>query len=152
MGHLLGERIKELRERKGLSKRKLEKEAVISRGYLSRIEAGKRTNLGRDMIQRLASGLGAKMIDIYREDEPSKEQIEAIEDPELRAAVQFAAGWIPSEVVAAWAEQQAHSGRRAVKRRLYLAELEAYFEMWKSDRPEARDRAFEARPRRRGSK
>ena len=54
---MLGERIREIRISKGLSQAALARRASISNDYMFRIEAGKVTNIGTEVIDSIAQVL-----------------------------------------------------------------------------------------------
>lgn len=54
-----GERIQSLRKRERMSQEDLADAAEISTTYLSEIENGRRTNIGMQVLSRLASALNA---------------------------------------------------------------------------------------------
>lgn len=54
---LIGERIKKLREVQGLSQGKLARAAAISNDYMHKIENGKVTNIGIEVIDSIAQAL-----------------------------------------------------------------------------------------------
>lgn len=55
-----GVRIKEIREKRGLTQEQLAKKAEISKGFLSDVENGKR-NIGSQGLLRIANELGASL-------------------------------------------------------------------------------------------
>jgi transcriptional regulator with XRE-family HTH domain len=55
-----GVRIKEIREKRGLTQEQLAKKAEISKGFLSDVENGKR-NIGSQGLLRIANELGASV-------------------------------------------------------------------------------------------
>lgn len=57
---LIGERIKDLREKVGITQLQLAKKAGITRTNLSRIELGK-YSAGMDVLTKIARGLGGKL-------------------------------------------------------------------------------------------
>jgi len=57
MSSNLGDRIVELRKRRGLSQGQLAIYADVEQSYLSMIESGKRTRVGSDIVSRLAAAL-----------------------------------------------------------------------------------------------
>lgn len=61
---LIGNRIKELRKKKGLSQEELSEKADITPNYLSRIERGTE-NPTMDMFIRLADALGVEMWEMF---------------------------------------------------------------------------------------
>jgi len=61
---LIGNRIKELRKKKGLSQEQLSEKADITPNYLSRIERGTE-NPTLDMFIRLANALGVEIWEMF---------------------------------------------------------------------------------------
>lgn len=61
---LIGNRIKELRKKKGLSQEQLSEKADITPNYLSRIERGTE-NPTLDMFIRLADALGVEIWELF---------------------------------------------------------------------------------------
>ena len=57
---LIGERIKDLREKVGITQLQLAEKAGITRTNLSRIELGK-YSAGMDVLTKIARGLGGKL-------------------------------------------------------------------------------------------
>jgi len=78
-----GDRIREIREKRGMTQEQLAKAADISKGFLSDVENNKR-NIGSQGILRLANILGAS-VDFLLTGEVSKnkEQEQIIIPPEL---------------------------------------------------------------------
>ena len=62
-----GQTIREIREGRGVSQRKLAFMAGISSGYMSQIESGGRINLTIDVAMRLADALGVSLEEILKE-------------------------------------------------------------------------------------
>jgi len=60
----LGERIRELRKKKGLSQLRLAYRAEISKTYLSDLERGKR-NPSIGLLLRIAEALGVSLTDLF---------------------------------------------------------------------------------------
>lgn len=56
---ILGERVKELREKKGLNQKELADASHITQATISRIEQGKVAQLRSDSLKRLALALGS---------------------------------------------------------------------------------------------
>ena len=54
----LGERLKALREERGMTLDDLERQTGVSKGYLSQLERGEKTNPGVKLVERVADGLG----------------------------------------------------------------------------------------------
>ena len=56
----LGELLKRIREKKGLSQRKVERLGGLKSGYVCQLEAGKTKSVTLIMAKRLAKGLGVR--------------------------------------------------------------------------------------------
>jgi len=59
-----GKRLRELRERKGISQEHLAKLASLNRTYISKIERGER-NVSIETAARLASALGVELKELF---------------------------------------------------------------------------------------
>ena len=71
----MGQRIKRLRDRKGLSLRQLSALASVERGLLSRIERGQRPQVSVPVAMRLARALGVSLdylVGMYADDEAAE--------------------------------------------------------------------------------
>ena len=55
----LGEKVKELREKKGMNQKELSKASAITQATISRIEKGKVNQLKSEALKRLADALGS---------------------------------------------------------------------------------------------
>jgi transcriptional regulator with XRE-family HTH domain len=64
---LFGQRLREIREQKGISQEKLAALAGLNRTYISKIERGER-NVSLETAARLASVLEINMMDFFRFD------------------------------------------------------------------------------------
>lgn len=60
----IGERIAELRERRGMDVADLAKATGLSMSYISQIENGKRFNLSLSTLEALAAGLGVSLSEL----------------------------------------------------------------------------------------
>lgn len=60
----LGQKIRKLREGRGWSLSDLARETEISRSYLYELEAGRRSNPTRNVLQRLSDALGSDLSDL----------------------------------------------------------------------------------------
>lgn len=67
----LGEKVKELREKKGMNQKELSKAADITQATISRIEKGKVNQLKSEALKRLANALGST-IDYLVDDKKDK--------------------------------------------------------------------------------
>jgi transcriptional regulator with XRE-family HTH domain len=61
----LGNRIKALREARGMTQEALAAKAAVSRGYLARLEIG-RHDPTVGMVEKLARALGVKVIELLK--------------------------------------------------------------------------------------
>ncbi len=61
---ILGTRIRQRREEKGLTAAELARQAQISKGYLSEIESGSAARPSADILYRLATALGTSIADL----------------------------------------------------------------------------------------
>lgn len=62
----LGVRIKELRNKKGISQEKFALDIGMDRTYLASVEAGKR-NISIINIKKIADGLGIKLSELFKD-------------------------------------------------------------------------------------
>jgi HTH-type transcriptional regulator, competence development regulator len=72
MVSILGQRLKQQRQARGLSQRQLATRAQVSHTILSKLESGDRDNIMSDVLRSLARALGCSadyLIDLYGEDE-----------------------------------------------------------------------------------
>ncbi len=58
---MLGERIKALREKRGMTQTDLATRAGLSQAYVAMLEAGVKQNPSLDILNRLAKALGVKV-------------------------------------------------------------------------------------------
>ncbi|MDC4242139.1 MULTISPECIES: helix-turn-helix domain-containing protein [Clostridium] len=72
---MVGSKIAEIRNSKGISLSKLARDAGISKGYLSNIENGIKENPSVELLEKIASALGVNVSDLFDE-----EPIKNIED------------------------------------------------------------------------
>lgn len=56
-----GERLKQVRERRGWSQRDLARNAAVDHAWISRLESGERHNIQLDAAAKLATALGVSM-------------------------------------------------------------------------------------------
>ncbi len=84
-----GERIRELRDRRGWTQEKLAHEAGVSKGFLSDVESNKR-NISSEYVLRIANALGASLDYLLRGEPGAREaEMEPVRiPPELSAAAQ----------------------------------------------------------------
>jgi transcriptional regulator with XRE-family HTH domain len=57
----VGEQIKYLRERRGLTQQRLAEEAGVSRAYIAKLEGGDRVSPAMPVLERIAKALGVKV-------------------------------------------------------------------------------------------
>ncbi|MFO7675682.1 MAG: helix-turn-helix transcriptional regulator [bacterium] len=62
---VVGQRIRELREKKGWSQEKLAEEADLHRTYIGQVERGEK-NIGVENLVRIAAALGSTAADVLR--------------------------------------------------------------------------------------
>lgn len=63
---IVGQRIRELREKKGWSQEKLAEHADLDRTYIGRIERGEK-NIGLENLVKIAAALGTKVAVVLRD-------------------------------------------------------------------------------------
>lgn len=84
----IGERIREIREVRGMSLEKLAAAAEVSKGFLSDLENNKR-NASSENLLKLANALGASLDYLMRGDTQVVEEIKPVQiPPELSIAAQ----------------------------------------------------------------
>jgi transcriptional regulator with XRE-family HTH domain len=84
----VGDRIREIRESKGMNQDRLADKAQISKGFLSDIENGKR-NPSSDNLLRIANVLGASLDYLMKGEVQEEEQTRTVQiPPELSMAAQ----------------------------------------------------------------
>jgi transcriptional regulator with XRE-family HTH domain len=66
---MIGDKIKSLRIKKGLSAKQLAEETSLTPAYLSMLEKGKRTNPSLDIVQELANALDTTVDYLFSDDE-----------------------------------------------------------------------------------
>src|SRR5262245_10081790 len=71
--HAMGRRVRESRERRGMSRRALAEAAEISERYLAQLEAGE-GNASVVLLRRVAAALGMSLIELVGENESPVEQ------------------------------------------------------------------------------
>lgn len=60
----LGQKVKTIRKRRGLTQVELAAKAGLTQGYITQLENGVRTNPSFDIVQRLAKGLKVTVADL----------------------------------------------------------------------------------------
>ena len=84
----VGDRIREIREAKGINQDRLATKAEISNGFLSDIENNKR-NPSSDNLLRIANALGASLDYLMKGESPPEENTRIVQiPPELSIAAQ----------------------------------------------------------------
>lgn len=76
---MVGEKIKELRELKGFSISSLASKIGISKGYLSDIEKGVKTNPSTDALEKIATALNVNVSDLF-DKEPVADKLNLLEE------------------------------------------------------------------------
>lgn len=61
----MGFKIKELREKAGLSQAELSKESGVSRNLIARLESGSLTNTTTDTLFKIANALGVRVEQLF---------------------------------------------------------------------------------------
>ena len=91
LGHTLpvsfGERLRELRDEKGLTQEQLAEAAGVSKGQVSRWERGEDANPGLVSIQQLADALGVQIADFFPRPEGETGHAAADTRPRERAEI-----------------------------------------------------------------
>lgn len=72
---MIGDKIKSLRIKKGLSAKQLAEATSLTPAYLSMLEKGKRTNPSLDIIQQLANALDTTVDYLLSDDESLTEEV-----------------------------------------------------------------------------
>ena len=72
------ERLREYRERAGMSQLELAERSGVARAYINMLESGKRENPGLETVQRLARGLGIDVVYLVRDLDESEQQPTAL--------------------------------------------------------------------------
>jgi transcriptional regulator with XRE-family HTH domain len=62
----LGRRIRQARERRGLTQQKLADKAALSWIYIAKLEAGDRKAPSLGALERIAKALGVKLVDLLK--------------------------------------------------------------------------------------
>jgi transcriptional regulator with XRE-family HTH domain len=75
----IGEKIRVLRKRLGVSPEKLADKSDVSGAYIRRLEAGHRHSITLDMAQRLAKGLGVSVSALVDHDDLPEKAIKDID-------------------------------------------------------------------------
>lgn len=65
---MVGKKIRELRQLKGISLSELSKSVGISKGYLSDLENGIKINPSMDILEKISSSLSINICDIFDND------------------------------------------------------------------------------------
>lgn len=79
---MIGSKIAEIRNMKGISLSKLARDAGISKGYLSNIENGIKENLSKELLEKIAKALGIDVSEFYESTQfvEGSERIEELEE------------------------------------------------------------------------
>jgi len=89
---MLGERIRELRARRGMTRKSLAQQSGVSERYLAQLETG-HGNISIILLRQIAQGLGLPLVDLVRD--------EAEQPAELAQLVQFLNRFPPSALARA---------------------------------------------------
>lgn len=76
---MIGSKITEIRNIKGISLSKLAAKANISKGYLSNIESGIKENPSTEMLEKIANALDVNISDLF-DNKPSEDKLDILED------------------------------------------------------------------------
>ncbi|MGG7059880.1 helix-turn-helix domain-containing protein [Clostridium tertium] len=76
---MVGSRIAEIRNRKGISLSKLSRESGVSKGYLSELENGIKENPNIEILDKIAKALDISVSDLFEQD-PIDEELEDLEE------------------------------------------------------------------------
>lgn len=76
---MVGSKITEIRELRGLSLSKLASKAGISKGYLSNIETGVKENPSTEMLEKIANALEVNISDLFDES-PTEDKLDLLEE------------------------------------------------------------------------
>ena len=71
--HVMGKRVRDARERRGMSRRALSESAEVSERYLAQLEAGE-GNASVVLLRRVAAALGISLIELVGDNEAPVEQ------------------------------------------------------------------------------
>jgi transcriptional regulator with XRE-family HTH domain len=71
--HLLGRRVRELREASGLTQEQLAEKSELHPNYIGRIERAQ-SNVSLEIIQKIAWGLRVELSSIFEWDEPAESE------------------------------------------------------------------------------
>lgn len=95
---MLGERIRELRARRGMTRKALAQQSGVSERYLAQLETG-HGNISIILLRQIALGMGLPLVDLVRE-EPEQA-------PELTLLIQYLNRFSPKKL--AWARERLES-------------------------------------------
>lgn len=104
---MLGERIRELRARRGMTRKMLAQQSGVSERYLAQLETG-HGNISIILLRQIAQGLGLPIVDLVRE--------ETEQPAELAQFVQFLTRLPPKTV--SWARELVESELRTAEKSL----------------------------------
>lgn len=77
---MVGKKIKEIRLSKGLSISKLAEIIGISKGYLSDIEKGAKTNPSTELLERIANALDVTVSDLFEKSTDENDKLDDLEE------------------------------------------------------------------------
>lgn len=69
---IVGQRIRQLREGRGMSLGELETASGVTKGYLSQLERGEAVNPSVEAVRKIAYGLGAPVTELLGEDQEAE--------------------------------------------------------------------------------
>jgi XRE family transcriptional regulator, aerobic/anaerobic benzoate catabolism transcriptional regulator len=106
---MLGERIRELRARRGMTRKILAQQSGVSERYLAQLETG-HGNISIILLRQIAQGMGLPLVDLVRE---GPEQ-----PPELTLLIQYLSRFPPKTLVSArrLLEDELEAADRATRR------------------------------------
>ncbi|WP_066895721.1 helix-turn-helix domain-containing protein [Clostridium nigeriense] len=76
---MVGSKIAEIRNKRGISLSKLSRESGVSKGYLSELENGIKENPNIEILDKIAKALGISVSDLFEQD-PIDEELEDLEE------------------------------------------------------------------------
>lgn len=76
---MVGSRIAEIRNSRGISLSKLSRESGVSKGYLSELENGIKENPNIEILDKIAKALDISVSDLFEQD-PIDEELEDLEE------------------------------------------------------------------------
>lgn len=77
---MLGDNIKNIRLKRGYSQKHVAEKVGVSEAYISLIESNQRTNLGSELLEKIANVLDVNVSQFYKVDESEINEIENLKD------------------------------------------------------------------------